>query len=77
MVLPPASPKKNGGVERGNRIVREALYAMPSFSESISDLRKDLDAACAKYNNYRPHRALDGLTPKVSNYPNSYIASRY
>ena len=65
MVLPPASPKKNGGIERGNRVLREEFYEKPSFSDSLGALRNDLKAALAKYNTYRPHGALDGLTPMV------------
>ncbi len=41
-VLPPASPKKNGGVERGNRIFREEFYAKPSLPDSLGAIRNDL-----------------------------------
>jgi len=63
LVLPPASPKKNGGVERGNRVFREEFYAQPSNSDSLGALRNDLRKALTKYNTYRPHGAIDGLTP--------------
>lgn len=63
IVLPPASPKKNGGVERGNRVFREEFYEQPNLSDSLGALRIDLKAAVRKYNTYRPHGALDGLTP--------------
>ena len=63
IVLPPASPTKNGGVERGNRVFREEFYAKPSLSDSLGAIRNDLTAALEKYNTYRPHGALDGLTP--------------
>ncbi len=62
-VLPPASPKKNGGVERGNRIFREEFYAKPSLADSLGAIRNDLKDAVAKYNDYRPHFSLAGLTP--------------
>jgi transposase InsO family protein len=63
IVLPPASPEKNGGVERGNRVFREEFYDQPSLTDSLGALRLDLKQALAKYNTYRPHGALDGLTP--------------
>jgi len=63
IVLPPASPDKNGGVERGNRIFREEFFARPTLSDSLGAFRIDLKGALKKYNNYRPHGALDGLTP--------------
>ena len=63
IVLPPASPEKNGGVERGNRIFREEFFNQPSLSDSLGALRNDLRDALQKYNTYRPHWALDGLTP--------------
>jgi len=63
IVLPPASPDKNGGTERGNRVFREELFALPTLSDSLGSFRNDLKAALKKYNTYRPHGALDGLTP--------------
>lgn len=63
-VLPPAKPKYNGGVERANRIFREEFYNMPGLlADSIGALRAELKKALLKYNNFRPHKALDGLTP--------------
>ena len=63
-VLPPKRPQWNGGVERGNRIFREEFYARRDiFSDSIGALRLDLKKALQKYNAYRPHYALNGLTP--------------
>jgi len=62
-VLPPASPSKNGGVERGNRTFREEFFALPTLSDSLGAYRCDLKEALNKYNTYRPHGALDGLTP--------------
>lgn len=62
IVLPPASPDKNGGTERGNRVFREELFALPILSDSLGGFRNDLRAALNKYNTYRPHGALDGLT---------------
>lgn len=64
IVLPPKSPKYNGGVERGNRIFREEFYARKDLlSDSIGAMRCDLAKAVNKYNVYRPHAYLKGLTP--------------
>lgn len=63
-VLPPKRPQWNGGVERGNRTFREDLYASDSFVPgSLSEVRKQLAEAQNKYNSYRPHQRLGGLTP--------------
>lgn len=64
MVLPPRKPKYNGGVERGNKTFREEFYNSSRFtSDSIGSVRYDLKQALSKYNSYRPHFALHGLTP--------------
>ena len=64
IVLPPSKPTYNGGVERGNRIFREEFYARSDFlANSIGAMRADLTKAINKYNTYRPHYALKGLTP--------------
>lgn len=64
MVLPPAKPTYNGGVERGNRTFREDFYNDPDcLADSIGALRFELKKAVEKYNTYRPHFALKGLTP--------------
>ena len=64
IVLPPSSPKYNGGVERGNRIFREEFYARKDIlSDSVGAMRYDLAHAVTKYNTYRPHSRLMGMTP--------------
>lgn len=64
IVLPPAKPKYNGGVERANRTFRDEFYNMPGLlGDSIGALRAELKKALHKYNTFRPHKALDGLTP--------------
>jgi len=64
IVLPPACPKYNGGVERANRIFREEFYNLPGLlADSLGALRYELKKALRKYNAYRPHKSLDGLTP--------------
>lgn len=71
-VLPPKRPQWNGGVERGNRIFREEFYARKDiFHESIQGLRFELSQSVNKYNSYRPHFSLEGLTPM------QYIQSSY
>ena len=64
IVLPPKSPTYNGGVERGNRIFREEFYDRPDLlADEMVTMRKELAKALNKYNSYRPHKNLDGLTP--------------
>ena len=64
IVLPPAKPKYNGGVERGNRIFREEFYNRNNLlADSIGAMRFELRKALDKYNTYRPHRVLKGMTP--------------
>lgn len=64
MVLPPRKPEYNGGVERGNRTFREEFYNRSDLLEdSVRGMQATLTKAIAKYNSYRPHRNLKGLTP--------------
>lgn len=64
IVLPPSKPTYNGGVERGNRTFREEFYNRPNLlADSIGAMRFELKKATEKYNTYRPHRVLKGLTP--------------
>jgi transposase InsO family protein len=64
IVLPPAKPEYNGGTERGNRIFREEFYESHKFrANSLGEAKFELTKALQKYNSYRPHHNLDGLTP--------------
>lgn len=64
IVLPPSKPTYNGGVERGNRTFREEFYNRRNLlADSIGAMRCELKKATEKYNTYRPHRVLKGLTP--------------
>jgi putative transposase len=64
IVLPPKKPKYNGGVERGNRTFREEFYNRADLLEdSVRGMQAALSKALTKYNTYRPHRNLKGLTP--------------
>ena len=72
-VLPPSRPQYNGGVERGNRTFREEFYAKPILAESLGEFKYHLDQAVQKYNSYRPHFSLKGLTP--FEYANQILAA--
>jgi putative transposase len=64
IVLPPKKPEYNGGVERGNRTFREEFYNRTDLLEdSVRGMQAALTKAVKKYNTYRPHRNLKGLTP--------------
>ena len=64
IVLPPARPKYNGGVESGNRTFREEFHACRDLiADSIGAMRFDLRKAVEKYNTFGPHHALKGKTP--------------
>lgn len=63
-VLPPKKPQWNGGVERGNRTFREDFYDSEFFIPgNLQEVREQLEKAVQKYNTYRPHQNLGGLTP--------------
>jgi len=64
IVLPPKKPQYNGGIERSNRTLREEFYAKPDLLEdSIRGIQHALTKELIKYNTYRPHHNLKGLTP--------------
>jgi putative transposase len=64
IVLPPGKPAYNGGVERANRIFREEFYARHDIlADSVGAFRHELNKAVHKYNTFRPHSALKGMTP--------------
>jgi transposase len=64
-VLPPSRPKYNGRVERSNRILREEFYSRKDLlANNLTEFREELAKYLGeKYNNYRPHSALDFMTP--------------
>jgi transposase len=63
-VLPPATPKYNGGVERSNRTFQDEFYNRNDLLEdSIVGIRRELYRYVEKYNTYRPHYSLKGMTP--------------
>jgi putative transposase len=74
-VLPPKRPQYNGGVERANRTMREEFYSDHRLlADSIGAMRTALYLAILKYNSYRPHHSLGGLTPLQ--YTNQYLMRR-
>jgi transposase InsO family protein len=62
-VLPPRSPKLNGAVERCNGAWRYEFYAVVDLPHDIDKIAEHVDAFQHLYNHFRPHGALDGITP--------------
>lgn len=62
-VLPPRSPKLNGGVERAHRTHTEEFYEVTNSSFELAELRQELLEWETTYNTVRPHQALGYLTP--------------
>ncbi len=62
-VLPPHSPKLNGGVERAHWTHTEEFYEVTEISFDISELRIELLEWERVYDTVRPHQALNYLTP--------------
>jgi len=62
-VLPPHSPKLNGGVERAHRTHTEEFYEVTDSSFDLPRLREELLSWERVYNTLRPHQALGYLTP--------------
>lgn len=64
-VLPPASPKLNGRVERAQRTHEEEFYNYYAGPVDIPAMRRDLGRWETVYNTIRPHRSLDNLSPQA------------
>jgi putative transposase len=62
-VLPPRSPKLNGGVERAHRTHTEEFYEITDSTFEIEYLRRELLEWERVYDTVRPHQALGYLTP--------------
>ena len=62
-VLPPRSPKLNGGVERAHRTHTEEFYEVTDSTFEIAELSEELLEWERIYNTVRPHQALGYLTP--------------
>ncbi len=63
-VLPPRSPKLNGGVERANRTHTEEFYEVTDSNFELADIRTKLLQWEEICNTYRPNQALNYLTPQ-------------
>lgn len=63
-VLPPRSPKLNGGVERANRTHTEEFYEVTDSDFELADIRSKLLEWERICNTYRPNQALNYLTPQ-------------
>ncbi len=62
-VLPPRSPKLNGGVERAHRTHTEEFYEVTDSTFDLAQLRNELLEWEHIYNTIRPHQSLNYLTP--------------
>lgn len=62
-VLPPKTPENNGAVERANGSAKYEFYTFYTGQLTLFSLRKKLNIYVEKYNSYRPHQALQYLTP--------------
>lgn len=61
-VLPPATPKYNGCVERSNKTLREEFYAFCT-EDSLMGKRRELMQYLKGYNTIRPHAGINNMTP--------------
>lgn len=62
-VLPPRSPKLNGGVERANRTHTEEFYELTDSTFELADIRAKLLEWENVSNTIRPNQAIHYLTP--------------
>ena len=62
-VLPPKRPQYNGCVERANGTSRSEFYPFYDGAFTIQALNQALQHYLNIYNHYRPHQALDLMTP--------------
>jgi len=62
-VLPPRSPKLNGGVERANRTHTEEFYEIVDSTFELADIRPKLLEWEAICNTIRPCQAINYMTP--------------
>jgi len=62
-VLPPRSPKLNGGVERANGTWRREFRECEDLPDDLPGINAGIDGFAELYNHHRPHGALKGQTP--------------
>ena len=66
------------GSECGNKTFREEFYSNKDLlADSITALRSELQKAVRKYNDYRPHASLQGLTPSLYIQNGGYFVSSH
>ena len=62
-VLPPKRPQYNGCVERANSTSQVEFYPFYVGALTLQAINKSLKKYQKLYNDYRPHQALDLMTP--------------
>jgi transposase InsO family protein len=62
-VLPPRSPKLNGGVERAHRTHTEEFYEVTDSALELNEPRAELLKWETIYNTFRLHQASGYMTP--------------
>ncbi|MCY3880310.1 MAG: integrase core domain-containing protein [Rhodobacteraceae bacterium] len=62
-VLPPKSPEMNGRVERMQATWRNEFHNVQDTAVNITELNPMIERHLRIHNSWRPHDALDGLTP--------------
>ncbi len=62
-VLPPRKQKWNGCVKRANGTSRYEFYPFYQGSLTVAAVNRELSNYQWTYNHYRPHDALDLMTP--------------
>jgi len=69
-LIPIATPKQNGKVERSHRTDDEEFYNQRKFRK-VEKRRKEFGRHSDYYNNRRPNQAIDWMTPleKLRSFP--------
>jgi transposase len=62
-VIPPRTPEDNGNVERANKTSKYEFYSFYQGALNLGAMRSKMRKFVQKYNTFRPHQALQYLTP--------------
>lgn len=62
--IEPGKPAQNGYIERFNRTYRSEVLSMNLF-ESLEDVQRKTNEWMYMYNNKRPHRSLNRMSPRA------------